>query len=97
MRLTIEEMNRIDPSEAVRSAEILPLMSQVFDLVEVKGCGGSLLHMLLEDIAGNFSTDDPAAMAHLESLFKLEDDLIQTGALQHDFAVIIARKKASAP
>lgn len=92
-RLTIEEMNSTDPSEAIRSAEILPLLSQEFDIVEFIGCGGSLLHLLLEDIAGNLSESNPESMRYLEALFALEDRLIQSGKLQHDFAVIIARNK----
>lgn len=93
IRLTIDEMNLTDPSEAIRSAEIVPLLSRMFDIVEVRGCGGTVLHLLLEDIAGNFSESNPESMRYLESLFALEDDLIQSGKLQHDFAVIIARKK----
>jgi hypothetical protein len=52
-----------------------------------------VIHLLLEDIAGYFSESDPESARRLESLFALEDDLIQSGKLQHDFAVIIARKK----
>jgi SAM-dependent methyltransferase len=95
LRPTIEEMNSVDPSEAIRSAEIVPLVSRFFDIVEMKGCGGSLLQMLLDHIAGNFREDDPQALEYLRSLFKLEDEMIASGKLQHDFAVIIARKKES--
>ena len=92
-RVSVEELYAIDPSEAVRSAEILKMLPFYFDIVEIKGCGGSLLHPLLEGIAGNFAEDDPRAMKHLQSLFELEDQLIGSGRLQHDFAVIIARRK----
>jgi SAM-dependent methyltransferase len=92
-RYTIEEMNRIDPTEAIRSAEIMPLLPQYFDVVEVRGYGGTLLHLLLDDIAGNFMETDPASMRYLESLFEMEDRMIESGRLPHDFAVIIARKK----
>src|SRR5262249_15148851 len=57
-RYTVEEMNAVDPSEAIRAAHILPLVSLFFDVMEVKGCGGSLLHLLLEHIAGNFDDSD---------------------------------------
>jgi SAM-dependent methyltransferase len=95
-RHTIEEMNAADPSEAIRSADILPLLHHIFDVVEVKGCGGALLHLLLEHIAGNFSDDDPESVEYLFSLFDTEDRLTAEGKLQHDFAIIIARKKTTA-
>ncbi len=93
LRPTIEEMNHVDPSEAIRSSEIMPLVSRFFDVVEVKGCGGSLLQMLLDRIAGNFREEDPRSLEYLLSLFNREDELIASGELQHDFAVIVARKK----
>jgi 2-polyprenyl-3-methyl-5-hydroxy-6-metoxy-1,4-benzoquinol methylase len=94
-RHTLEEMNAVDPSEAIRSTDILPHVRYVFDPVVVKGCGGSLLHLLLEHTAGHFSEDDPESMKLLYSMFELEDRLIASGKLQHDFAVIIAQKKTT--
>ena len=90
-----QQMDEVDPSEAVRSADILRVLPYFFDIVEFKGYGGSLLHLLLEGIAGNFSPDVPGAMEYLESLFCLEDALIASGEMQHDFGVIIARRKAT--
>ena len=92
-RPTIASMNAGDPSEAIRSAEIVPVLQAYFDIIEIKGYGGSLLHLLLEDIAGNFLPTDPLAVEWLERLFAIEDELILAGRLQHDFAVIIARTK----
>jgi SAM-dependent methyltransferase len=92
-RHTIEEMNAVDPSEAVCSADILRLLPEYFEVVEVNGYGGTILHMLLEGIAGNFAVDDPRAMKILDALFNLEDELIASGRIQHDFANIVARRK----
>jgi O-antigen biosynthesis protein len=92
-RHTIQEMNAVDPSEAIRSDDIIPLVSTLFDVSEVKGYGGSLLHLLLEHIAGNFDDSNPEAVEYLRWLFALEDELIDSGKLQHDFALIIAKKK----
>ena len=83
-------MNAGDPSEAIRSSELLLLLSQYFQVIEVKGYGGTLLHLLLEDIAGNFGEDQNH---HLERLFDLEDEMIDSGVLEDDFATIIAQKK----
>jgi SAM-dependent methyltransferase len=90
-RSTIDSMNAVDPSEAIRSADIVPLLKEYFDVVEFKGYGGSLLHLALEDITGNFDPADPVAMECLEQLFRTEDQLIANGDLSHDFAVIVAR------
>ena len=75
--------------------DIMPLVENVFDVVEVKGCGGALLHLLLEHIAGNFSSEDPDSVDYLFSLFDAEDRLTAEGKLKHDFAIIIARKKTT--
>lgn len=93
-RPSLEAMNQGDPSEAVRSAEILPLLRRWFEVLEVRGYGGTLLHLALEGIAGNFPEADPVARAHLEAMFRIEDRLIASGVLSHDFVVAIARPRA---
>jgi SAM-dependent methyltransferase len=93
VRPTIEFMNEHDPSEAVRSADIVALLPQYFEVVEINGQGGSLLHLLLEDIAGNFNEENEGSIAYLKGLFELEDQLINERVLQHDFATIIAQKR----
>jgi SAM-dependent methyltransferase len=92
-RPSVPQMYAIDPSEAIRSSEIVGLLPKYFNVLETKGVGGSLLHLLLEHIAGNFDENDPDAMTHLQSFFNLEDELIAAGMLQHDFAVIIAARR----
>ena len=83
-------MKESDPSEAVRSSEIVPLLSRYFRVVEFTGYGGSLLHDLLLDIAGNFTEENSGSLDHLKRLFELEDDLLASGRLSHDFAVVVA-------
>jgi SAM-dependent methyltransferase len=90
---TIEEINAVDPSEAIRSADILKLLPQYFDILEIRGYGGTLLQPLLNDIAGHFSEDDPRSMGYLQSFFDLEDQVIASGKVQHDCAIIVARRK----
>jgi SAM-dependent methyltransferase len=89
-RKTLAYMNEADPSEAIRSADIMPLLSQYFQILEFKGYGGSLLHELLYDIAGNFSEKNSGSLECLEALFRIEDEQIEQGQLPHDFAVVIA-------
>jgi SAM-dependent methyltransferase len=95
-RPTIEFMNAGDPSEAIRSAEIVPLLKDYFETLEFRGYGGSLLHLVMEGIAGNFTPGDPLATEWLARLSAMEDQMIREGRLAHDFAVIIARKPVEA-
>lgn len=76
-----------DPTEAVRSAEIVPLVREMFEIVEIRGYGGSVLQLLFSDIASNFLSKDPETREHLERCFAFEDGLLERGELPHDFAV----------
>lgn len=93
-RPTIGEMQASDPSEAIRSAEIIAVLKKHFSDITIRGYGGAILQMLLADIAANFVESDSEATEWLESLFKYEDELLTSGNIQHDFAVILARKPA---
>ena len=80
-----------DPSEAVRSDEIVPLLAERFDIVERTPLGGSLLQFLLHGIAGNLH--DAAAQPWLELLFEIEDRLMALGEIQSDFVYLAARSR----
>ena len=94
VRETVDEIIASDPSEAARSADIVPLLSRYFKIVEIRGYGGALLHQLLYDIAGNFCEDNAGSVDHLRRLFALEDELTARGTIPDDFAVIIATHNA---
>jgi len=81
----------VDPSEAIRSAEIVPVLKSHFDIDECRPLGGSILQFLLADIAGNFLTDDGERL--LAMLFTIEDTLSDLGDLPSDFAYIVARPR----
>jgi ubiquinone/menaquinone biosynthesis C-methylase UbiE len=78
-----------DPSEAVESATILPLMEKHFKLLEQKNYGGNLLTFILKDIAHHFNK--PEAQSTLQQLFKLEDDLLKQEQ-QSDFVFAVYQK-----
>lgn len=82
-----------DPSESVESANILPLTHKLFDVAEVRGYHGAVLHLLLDGISQHFITDDPEASDCLRLLFQIEDYLTQAKEVDDDFAVAICRKK----
>jgi SAM-dependent methyltransferase len=87
------EVVRTDPSEAVRSQDILEVVGDYFDIETINPCGGSLLQFLLHGIAGNFRQEDPHSMRILQMLFDIEDGLIESGVLKSDFVVVAARQR----
>lgn len=89
------EVAAADPSEAVRSAEILDVVSHYFDVVELNPTGGTVLQFLLHGIAGNFRPDDPDSMKVLDLLIRIEETLIEVGDLRSDFAVVTARRRGT--
>lgn len=89
-RPSVADMIAADPSEAVRSAEIVPLLSQYFDILEVRELGGALLHLGLADIAQNFNPESSEDRAVLETFFAAEDRAMSAGTVDSDFAVITA-------
>lgn len=84
-----------DPSEAVESSSILPLLHQMFEVIEIKGFGGNILHLLFDGIAHHFASPDAEAQQWLELCFKVEDALLIEEKLQSDFIVAICRKRIS--
>jgi hypothetical protein len=52
-------MHYNDPSEAVESSNILSQLAIHFDIVEMKEYGGTVLHLLLYEIAHHFLPGDP--------------------------------------
>jgi len=87
------EVASVDPSESVRSEEILPLLRERFDIVLERDLGGTLLHWLLNGIAGNFRPEDPASLEVLDMLFKIEDALVSAGELDPHFVLAVATPK----
>jgi SAM-dependent methyltransferase len=89
----IETMNEQDPTEAVRSSEIVRLTRGVFNLLEFKPFGGTLLQMLLQDILGNFNAADETDCCILRLICHIEWKLITTGVLPSDFAYFVGETR----
>jgi SAM-dependent methyltransferase len=85
------EVAAVDPSEAVRSADIVPELRSRFEICCERKAGGTILQFLLAGIAGNFRTADPESIRILEMLFEIEDSLIEVGDLDSDFMLFVAR------
>ena len=93
IRPTREFMNQADPSESIRSDEIVPLLKKSFEIVAKKDYGGTLMQFVLANIAGNFDETKQKDKEILDRLCSLESKLIQEGKLQSDFSVIVAQHK----
>jgi SAM-dependent methyltransferase len=87
------EVARADPSEAIRSSDIMRVVRDNFEIVALNQSGGTLLHCLLSGIAGHFRGDDPHSIRLLEMLFNIEDALIASGDLDSDFVFVAARPR----
>lgn len=93
-RPDIEGMIRSDPSEAVRSSEILDHVGKKFRILKRMDYGGTILHTLLASIAFNFDPADEKDNTILRLIALFEKTLIDIGYLSSDFTMIIARKRS---
>ena len=85
-----------DPSEAVESAHIAPLLERHFEIVERRDYGGTIVHMLLDDIAANFLGEDgqekdDEARRLLDLCFQIEDTLLELGDVESDFGLFVCQ------
>ena len=90
-RPTVDYMNSYDPTEAIRSADIMPALEQRFTIVSRKDFGGTLLHLVLDNIAGNLSFSEEGRQL-LHQFFAEEQRLIASSEISSDFTVVVARK-----
>ncbi|HMI99751.1 MAG TPA: class I SAM-dependent methyltransferase [Gaiellaceae bacterium] len=88
------EVKRVDPSESVRSDEIIGLIDERFEIVHRADFGGTLLQFVLADIAGNFDPADPKDVAMIDLVCLYEKTLIDEGVLPSDFVYLVARRRA---
>lgn len=77
-----------DPSEAVRSSEILPLVSDAFEIIDQRDYGGNLLAILHPLIKWN-KLDKAEAEHHLLHLIEEERRLLRTAPSY--YTVVIAK------
>jgi len=83
-----------DPSESIRSQDILKEIYKKFNTVEEKSFGGNILHLILKDISHNFIESSDESIRLLNQLFKTEDEFIANGN-KSDFVFGVYSKKNS--
>jgi len=91
-RPNLEEIIKIDPSESIRSEEIMDIMKNYLEIVLFCPTGGTLLHPLLNGIAGNFERDKEGERL-LGALIELERILINSKLLPSDYVFVVAKSK----
>jgi len=91
---SVEQVFSADPSEAVRSDEMLNVLERDFEIIEKVEWGGNVVQFLLSGIACNFSDDDPASVELIKLLFQIEKVLMQCGEIKSDFAYVVARPRS---
>ncbi len=93
-RPSIADMMRIDPSEAVRSSEILGLIRQHFSVVYEREFNGALMHhvypLLNADLA---EQNKPDFDSLVRLLLYFENVLTKRGVLPADFVFLICRPR----
>jgi SAM-dependent methyltransferase len=91
-RLDRETVEREDPTEAVRSEEVLPLARHFFRTDKEYPYGGGLLNPLLFGVVVNFRTGQESDNRLLEILCDAEDRLTRSGALEPDFFIYVGSR-----
>jgi SAM-dependent methyltransferase len=94
-RPTVEEMIASDPTEAVRSSELLAFTRTRFDVREEKPLGGTLLQHLLYEIVANFRFENARERSLLDLLCTIEMILIEAGTIPSDFVLMAASRRGS--
>lgn len=88
-----EHFEKHDPSEAVRSGEIVSTLKLYFDILEYRPYGGAIMHMLFSGIMGNFDEDSETDVALLRTIAAFEEVMEGAGVIGSDFAAIVAKPK----
>ena len=90
IRIKPKEIIKMDPSESIRSEEVMDILKNYLEIVLFRPTGGTLLLPLLNGIAGNFETDEEGECL-LGALIELEKNLIDRKLLPSDYVFVVAK------
>lgn len=90
-RPSVEDVIAVDPSEAIRSNEIVDILKGRFEVLYEKNIGGTLLQFMLADIIGNFRPDDINHNTMLELSILLEEILLEEKIIESWFSLLVLR------
>jgi SAM-dependent methyltransferase len=81
-----------DPSEAIRSSDIMAAVANEFKIIEKKFMGGTLLSLLFHEIAGNFDETDDSDRAIILLMQKIEELALRESMLESNYIFLVATK-----
>lgn len=79
-----------DPTEMIRSSEIVGVVRDYFEMIHYRPYYGNVLQSLISGIKGS-ALDDPAIVALVDEAIALEHELIEQGAIEPLYAAFAAR------
>ncbi|HVG24145.1 MAG TPA: methyltransferase domain-containing protein [Thermoanaerobaculia bacterium] len=94
-RPSVEEMIANDPSEAVRSEELIAFTERAFEVLERKNIGGTILQHLLYETIARFRFENARERSILELLCSIEAMLVDSGRVPCDYVILAARKRGA--
>lgn len=93
-RPTIEEMIRMDPSEAIRSKDILKTLGDYFDIDYRRDYNGTIIHQLYPLLNHQLALSNALDFQSIVRLILLlEDLLIKSNHLESDFTFVVCHPK----
>ena len=95
-RVDVRKLTEEDPTEAVRSADVLPLARRAFETVVEIPYGGGLLNPLLFGVIVGFQPGHPEHDRVLRILCAAEERLTGAGLLETDFHIFVGRRRTTA-
>ncbi len=81
-----------DPSEAVESDRIIPLLDKYFERVEFKPLGGAITQLIFGKIAHNFKNADSKSDEIIKMVIDEEELLSKERQIESDFLFAVYRK-----
>lgn len=95
LRPTLDDMNAFDPSESIRSSELLDVLSKFFDFDLFRTQNGAVIHQIYPLLNGaRANIDDEAFDSVVKLLIEFEKMLTENGVISPDFVFTVCRPKS---
>ena len=92
-----ESIVAFDPSEAICGPQLRQLIPSIFEIVERKPFGGTLLSYMTQHFDFERTDNDAFSLAWLKVLMQIERTLTETGILDDEFVFYVTRRRDGAP
>jgi 2-polyprenyl-3-methyl-5-hydroxy-6-metoxy-1,4-benzoquinol methylase len=92
-RIALDWFEQNDPSESVRSDEIMSTLKDHFEVVDYRPYGGAIGHLFFSGIAANFDENNEDHRTIMLLILLIEQLLEKHGVIPSDFAALVARPK----